>query len=148
MKRIVIATDGSTGAREALETGLALARGAGAVATFVYVRPGPFSLLGDPFYQWSLSDEFEKARAALEDAEARAVEAGVESESEILEGRTAERVLDLARARNADAIVVGSRGRGAVVGALLGSVSSELVDKADRPVLVAKQRAQAGRRAA
>ena len=146
--RLVIATDGSPGAREALETGVALARGSRAAATFVYVRHGPLPVLGDPFYQRSLSDELRRARSALTEAEALAAEAGVEAESEILEGHPAERVIELARARNADLIVVGSRGRGGITGALLGSVSTEIVHKADRPVLVTKQRSRARSRAA
>jgi len=145
--RLVIATDGSPGAREALDAGVALARVSGAVATFVYVRHGPFPLLGNPFYQRSLSDELRHARAALAEAEALATDAGVEAESEILEGHPAERVIELARNRDAELIVVGSCGRGGIAGALLGSVSTEIVQKADRPVLVSKQR-HARRRAA
>jgi nucleotide-binding universal stress UspA family protein len=148
MKRIVIAIDGSAGSREALETGLAIARGSGAMATFVYVRPGPHRLLGDPFYQRALSEELGRARAALEEAETLVTKAGVESQAEILEGHPAEQILELARARDADLIVVGSRGRGAIAVALLGSVSIEIVNKADRPVLVAKQRSPARRIAA
>ena len=143
MKRIVIAIDGSAGSREALETGLAIARGSGAIATLAYVRPGPPRLLGDPFYQRVLSEELGRARAALADAEALVAEAGVQSETEILEGRPAERILELARARAADLIVVGSRDRGAIAVTLLGSVSTEIVNRADLPVLVAKQRSRA-----
>jgi nucleotide-binding universal stress UspA family protein len=72
----------------------------------------------------------------------------VESESEILEGDPAEQILQLARLRGAALIVVGSRGLGAVPGALLGSVSSAVVHGADRPVLVVKPRARSGRKAA
>ncbi len=145
---LVIATDGSPGAHEALETGLALARESGAVATLVYVRHGPFRALGDPLYQRSLSEELRRGRSALAEAQALAGEAGVDSESEILEGHPAERVIELARARNAELIVVGSRGRGGIAGALLGSVSTDIVHKADRPVLVVKQRSRARSHAA
>jgi nucleotide-binding universal stress UspA family protein len=143
MDRILIAIDGSPGAREALETGLALARGAGAIATVVYVRHAPLPVLGDPYYQRSLSQELMQARVAMADAEALAATMGVEIEPEVLEGHPARCVLDLAEARGAGLIVVGSRGRRAIAGARLGSVSAEVVQKAKRPVLVAKQRSRA-----
>src|SRR5690242_17100026 len=147
MERILIAIDGSPGAREALEMGLALARGAGAIATVVYVRHSPLPVLGDPFYQRSLSHELRRARAAIADAETLAATMGVEIEPEVLEGHPARCVLDLAEARGAGLIVVGSRGRGAISGTLLGSVSAEIVHKGRRPVLVAKQRSRARRAA-
>jgi nucleotide-binding universal stress UspA family protein len=148
MDRILIAIDGSEAAREALRTGLSLAREAGAVATLVYVRHRPLPVLGDPFYQRSLSQELLRSRVAMADAETLAATMGVAVEPEILEGQPARCVLELAAARRAGLIVVGSRGRGAIAGALLGSVSTEIVHKANRPVIVAKRRARARRQAA
>jgi nucleotide-binding universal stress UspA family protein len=99
------------------------------------VRPslGP---LGDPYYQEKLSEQMGHARAALDRANELLAQEGVDAEEEILEGNAADRVVELARARNAPLIVVGSRGLGAVAGALLGSVSSAIIHRADRPVLV------------
>ncbi len=76
------------------------------------------------------------AREALDRAHDVLSELGVEAEEEILEGNPPDGVVDLARARDAALIVVGSRGLGAVTGALLGSVSSAILHRADRPVLV------------
>jgi nucleotide-binding universal stress UspA family protein len=146
-KQLIVATDGSPGSREALDAGLALAREAGAAVTLVYVRQKPPAILGDLFYQRSLSQELMRARAVLADAAALAAEQGIETDTEVLEGDPARSVLELARARQADLIVVGSRGRGMVAGALLGSVSSSIVRDADRPVLVVKQRSRARRAA-
>jgi nucleotide-binding universal stress UspA family protein len=148
MKRIVIAYDGSDGGREALVTGVELARGAGAVATLVYVRRAPAPLVGDPFYERALSKELRRGRDLLDEARAYAAESGVAAETELLEGDEAEGILELARLRGAELIVVGCRDRGAIVEALLGSVSRAIVDGADRPVLVAKRRARRKLRAA
>lgn len=56
----------------------------------------------------------------------------------VLEGHPAEELA--ARSANADMVVVGSRGRGRLVGALLGSVSQGLLDQAHCPVVVVKDR--------
>jgi nucleotide-binding universal stress UspA family protein len=144
---LIIATDGSPGAREALETGLSLAAESGATATLVYVRQRPLPILGDPFYGRSVSQELMRGRAVLADAATFAAEHGVDAETEVLEGDPAQSVIELARQREADLIVVGSRGRGMIAGALLGSVSAAIAHDADRPVLVVKQRSRARRAA-
>ena len=65
-KRFLIATDGSTGGREAVRKGLELAREAGAETTVVYVRHAPLPVLGEPFYKRALSNELEQGRKAIE----------------------------------------------------------------------------------
>jgi nucleotide-binding universal stress UspA family protein len=52
------------------------------------------------------------------------------------DGSIASTVLAVAARINAEAIVLGTRGRGAAKSALLGSVSHDLVHHADRPVVV------------
>jgi nucleotide-binding universal stress UspA family protein len=141
MDQIVIATDGSPGAAVAVEEGVWLAKMLGAKALFVTVSRAPLPLLGEPYYQRALSIDLTRARDALAKAIAVAEERDVPFETDVLEGAPAEAILAFARNRDADLVVLGSRGRGAVVGAVLGSVSSEVVHRADRPVLVARPRA-------
>jgi nucleotide-binding universal stress UspA family protein len=137
MKRILIATDGSADARDAVEYGLDLARSSHAAATVVYVRRAPRPLVGDPFYQRELSEGLHRADDAVGHALAVAADLGVETDTEILEGDPAARIIEFARIRDVDLIVLGSRNRGPLVAALLGSVSKDVVMHADRPVLVA-----------
>lgn len=59
-------------------------------------------------------------------------------QGEVLRGRAASAIVDDARDFRADLLVVGSRGHGTIASLLLGSVSSEVVDHAGRPVLVAR----------
>jgi nucleotide-binding universal stress UspA family protein len=132
---IVIATDGSEGADGAVAAGARVARTLGRKALLVYVRPS-LGALGDPYYQEKLSEQMAHARAAVGRAHELVVQEGVDAEEEILEGSAADRVVELARDRDAPLIVVGSRGLGAVAGALLGSVSSAIIHRADRPILV------------
>ena len=147
MTEILVATDGSENADHAVEQAVELARASGAKLVVTHVRRAPLPVLGEPVYQRSLSRELRRAQESTTVAAAGAREAGLDVEVEILEGHAADRILELALLRDVDLIVVGSRGLGTVAGALLGSVSREVVHHADRPVLVATRRA-ARRRAA
>ena len=148
MERILIATDGSPGGREAVEQGLSLASSAGAHATVVYVRKRPHEFLGDAYYQRTLSGALAEAWQVIDSAVARATDLDVDAEGEIMEGDAAEEIVSLARSREVDMIVVGSRALGPIAGTLLGSVSRSVVRDADRPVLVVTPRPEAERAAA
>jgi nucleotide-binding universal stress UspA family protein len=140
MKDFLVAVDGSEGSGAAINEALDLAQDVGARVTFAFVRKPPSSLLGYPYYERLLSHELATARETLVSATDRAADVGIDSESEILEGDPVDEILSFADNRGADLIVMGSRGRGAFAGALLGSVSSGVVQHASVPVLVAKER--------
>jgi nucleotide-binding universal stress UspA family protein len=147
MKKILIATDGSPGAAVAVEEGVWLAKMLGAKVIFVAVARPPLRVLGEPYYQRALSVDLSRARDALAKAIPVARERAVGFETEALEGAPADVILELARSRDVDLIVLGSRGRGSVTGAVLGSVSADVVHRTDRPVLVARPRVPARSRA-
>jgi nucleotide-binding universal stress UspA family protein len=66
-----------------------------------------------------------------------AVDAGLDqAERRVLTGLPAERLAELADEEDAELIVVGSRGHGALKAAFLGSVSNSLVGVARCPVLI------------
>jgi nucleotide-binding universal stress UspA family protein len=141
LKSLIVAIDGSPGSDAAVEEALVLARGLPAALTFVVVRKPPSSTLGYPLYERHVSYDLRRARETIGVAIETATAAGVECDGEILEGDVADEIVSFADNCHADLIVVGSRGHGALAGALLGSVSRAVVQHAHVPVLVAKHRA-------
>jgi len=135
MRRVVVGVDRSLSARVALEHA-ARRVGDGGQLIVAHVMP-------------PLSDAISRAVAGLDDerrAEAQALverlaaDAGVATETWVLDGPPAERLAQLAREKGAEEIVVGSRGMGRFAAAL-GSVSHALLAHADRPVVVVPQAA-------
>lgn len=140
MNTILIATDGSPSARAAVERGLDLAEETHADVVFLAVRHPPVPVFGDPYWQRSITNELARLRPALADAAAEAEARGIDADYDLLEGDAAEEILRLARARDVDLIVMGSRGLGAMRSAILGSVSKHVLREADRPVVVVNER--------
>ena len=58
--------------------------------------------------------------------------------SELLEGSPAEAILEVARTRKSDVIVMGARGLGRIAAAVLGSTSQKVVSHAPCPVLIVR----------
>lgn len=88
----------------------------------------------------SLTHELEAAaRTELDTAVGRLVAAGVDATGATRLGRPADVVVDEVRAFGADLVALGTRGRGQAAAALLGSVSSEILDRMPCPVLVARR---------
>jgi nucleotide-binding universal stress UspA family protein len=134
----VIGTEGSPDALRAVEGGLELASGFDADVTFVCARVTPSPLLGEPYYQRELDAETLRAREVIGEAMLKAAAAHVNADYEIVDGAPVEAILGVADSHDADLIVVGSRGLGAVQSAIFGSVSKALVARSKRPVLVVK----------
>ena len=145
MNRILVATDGSASSTNAVQLGVELAAAEGTVVIFAHVVPevdvvpvAGFGLGGAFPHEPSDHDW-----ALLADAAAVAAEHGVPSKTLLLRGDTVTELVACADAHNVDLIVVGSRGRGAVASALLGSVARGVLDAAHRPVLITPPRATA-----
>ena len=87
----------------------------------------------------SLEGLIEKdAKALLAEYAEIAKARGVKAETMLVRGHPARAILDAAKAKGTDLIVVGSRGLGGVKGLLLGSVSNAVVQNSKVPVMVVK----------
>ena len=139
MGTIVVGTDGSKASNAAVAEAIDLARRLDAKLIVAAVRPPVPDYLGEPLYQERLSEDLARARRALDEARRLVEQAGVEAEYELLEGDPAKEVAKLAEKRDADLVVVGTRGIGAVAGSLLGSVSAGVVRRSHRPVVVVRE---------
>jgi nucleotide-binding universal stress UspA family protein len=80
----------------------------------------------------------EEGTKALEESLARARDAGLDVHPHIGVGDAARVVLDYAAEKAVDEIVMGSHGRGALAGALVGSVAQKVVHGASIPVVLVK----------
>ena len=136
-RHVLVAFDASSEARLALAHAIAMAQVYRAKVALVAVVPPP------PLLSWQApggmlgiheaeQEELEKAlREAADD-----VPDDLSVTTQLLDGDPARELLRLARDGDFDVIVMGSRGRGRVTAALLGSVSNRVMHDAGVPVIV------------
>ena len=139
--RIIVGVDGSHGSRAALEWAIREAKVRAISVHILVVWQYPHTTSASA---WGLGmdpspDVREAVAAASAEAASRlglkaSAQGDVATTWEVIEGNPARALL--AASEDADLLVVGSRGHGAFVGALLGSVSHQVVAHARCPVVV------------
>jgi nucleotide-binding universal stress UspA family protein len=145
MATIVVGVDGSDGAAEALRWALGEARLRGAEVRVVHAWSVPLVLLvpsADAFGVPEPAGSLEEVRTALEKGAKKVLDAsliGVKADDivikrELAEGKAARVLIDAAR--DANLLVVGTRGLGGFTGLLLGSVSHQCTHHAPCPVVI------------
>ena len=147
MNRILVGVDTSDASIEALKRAAEEARMREATLEVVYVFQPPEQVTAFPVPPEKGKDErkdLEKVRAEYTEKLGKwlddvAVELGdLDVEWSVLADRRPSRAL-VERSREADLVVVGSRGRGGFRGLKLGSVSEQVTRHAKAPVLVIRE---------
>jgi nucleotide-binding universal stress UspA family protein len=143
--KILLAVDGSAASMSAVSTTAALDTPTGSTIEVISVIPDSFAPEGSPWPNVIRIDPptdrervRDDVRGRLEEIAARLRTSDRTAEPRVLEGRPATQIVEEARRFGAELIVMGARGLSAVRRLLLGSVSSEVVDHAPCPVLVAR----------
>lgn len=135
---ILVPLDGSARAEAALEYGSKLAKQAGGKLTLLRV----ISLVPEGLSGQDVIDQIRsrQAKTAQEYLQAAAQKAGVSAEVIVLPGDAARTILNFAREKDVDTIVLNSHGAGGISGYVFGSVAEKVVHGAECPVLVLHER--------
>lgn len=147
-KHILISTDGSELSDRGLTHGLALAKAIGSAVTIVTVTdddlPSPYDVAFNSRRGKNPLEENKRmlaasAKAILDAAAQKAASAGVDAAVlHVAESHPAEGIVDAAKERGADLIVMSSHGRRGVRRLMIGSQTAEVVTSTTIPVLVVR----------
>ena len=133
-KTIVLALDGSDAAKKAIPVAAEIAEKEKAKIVIAHVVE---FIVGKATKEPIRADEKE-IRAEIdreaEELSARGIDTRVEVAENVL-GGPAHAIIEIADRNSGDMIVTGTRGYGAVAGAMLGSVAQRLLHSAKRPLL-------------
>ena len=127
---ILIPTDGSPGAQEAIEHGLEIAQQYEATVHALYVvsRSGPL-----------LESLQLEGRKAVRDLEVAGTQAGLTVVTEVVEGVPPQEILEYSATQGIDLIVMGTQGRTGVDRFVMGSVAERVVRHSPVPVLMVRK---------
>ncbi|MCD6733754.1 MAG: universal stress protein [Burkholderiaceae bacterium] len=139
MVELLVPVDGSKPAERAVRHAIKLvAGGLKARILLLNVQPELPRSRSRAERRSDMLQQLEEADQAMHSAVALLERAGVTWERCLRSGAPAETILELARERHCAAIVMGTRGLGAVAGLVLGSVAAKIVQLAPVPVTLVK----------
>ena len=137
-KEIIVAVDGSDHSYKALEYAKGLAEQYGATLRLVHAFPHTSDLLGYDEYENLVARRESAGQLIIDKAQQMLDETKYPIKDELIEGPAAEAIISVAEVRRADLIVMGTHGRSALRGLLLGSVSQKVIHHAHCPVMVVR----------
>ena len=138
---ILLPTDGSEASLVAVDEGLALARQSDATVHLLHVvdvgiemSASGVGTIADQLTETlsSIADE------ALDAAERRAADAGVDYTRTVREGDPIDSILAASDERDADLVVIGASGHSGLKDQLLGTTADRVAQRADVSVLIAR----------
>jgi nucleotide-binding universal stress UspA family protein len=130
---ILIPTDGSQGAKAALEHGIEIASKWDATLHTLYVADTRLARSG-PLLE-TLRDE---GRKAVRDVEVAGTQGGLTVVTGIVEGNPHEEILDYVTDHGIDMVIMGTHGRTGLDRVVMGSVAERVVRRSSVPVLTVR----------
>jgi nucleotide-binding universal stress UspA family protein len=138
-KKILVANDGSEGAKHAVRVAVELAATEGAELHSISVEEGLPRYAGTIDEVEAVKEQLNGAmRTINEEAAAVARERGIELHWQVLPGHEVETIINHCKAGGFDLLVIGFMGHSAVFGRIWGSTSQNLTRLAPCSVLVVK----------
>jgi len=135
-KNILLAVDGSEYSHRAIEYARSLTGRYAANLWIVHVFSHTSDLLGYQDFEKLYAKRKSAGQAVLDSAKKIFGSTTFKVHEELMEGSEAEAILTVAENHQADLIVMGTRGFGAVKGMLVGSVSRKVIHLSTCPVMV------------
>ena len=135
-KNILLAVDGSEYSHRAIEYAKSIAERYEANLWLIHVFSLTSDLLGYKDFEKLYAKRKSTGQAVLDDTKKIIGSTTFKMHQELIEGSEAEAILKVAENHQADLIVMGTRGFGAVKGLLVGSVSRKVIHLSTCPVMV------------
>jgi nucleotide-binding universal stress UspA family protein len=142
-KSVVVATDGSPHSAAAASEAIGIAKRNSAKLTVLAVVPADIAMPTDIDFATIAREKMADQEMQVAEKNAKAVKeaaqkAGVDAQAFVMSGKPADAIMEIAKDKAADLIVVGSHGRTGLDRLLMGSVAERVIILASCAVLVAK----------
>ncbi len=143
MKKFAVLVDGSDPSMRAAKYTAELASAVGATVEIIHVmnldsRLNAVSTLKSDYTpEVVLEESRAQGRQILEEAKALFPET-IELYLRLVTGRPVEKALDFCQEMQPDLVIIGARGLGGIKGAVLGSISTALLENMECPLLIIK----------